>query len=226
MSGIPDKAPAVEGEGAGLAPPFGTFHRLLVVKVATVTLQRKRLWRGPVVVLAVAFAFVAISIYRGHQRKQQSEATEMDNQHWKKATALRAQGKHSEAISEYEQALQKLSHNSDLRHELAYELQLMGEDDEAASQLREIIKIDKDGNGFDDDAEAHLDLGRILERKDNLREALKEYCLAAEAHPDVYFYDSEVHALSKRLNLTTDECRKYLSGDQEENDVPRNIFGF
>ena len=216
MSGIPDKAPAVEGEGAGLAPLFGTFHRLLVVKVATVTFPRKRLWRGPVVVLAVAFALVAISIYRGHQRKQQSEATEMDNQHWKKATALRAQGKHSEAISEYEQALQKLSHNSDLRHELAYELQLVGEDDEAASQLREIIKIDKDGNGVDVDSEVHVDLGRLLERKGNVREALREYCLAADANADVYFYDTEVERLSKQLDVSSKECRKYVQHNDDE----------
>ena len=165
-------------------------------------------------------------MYQAHRQKQQSNATAQDNQHWKKAGELRARGKHGEAVSEYEQALRTLSYNSMLRQELAYELQVIGNDDEAAAQLREAISIDKGGYGDDFDAEAHVDLGRILERKGNLREALSEYCLAAEAHPDVRFYDTEVQTLSKRLNLTPDECRKYVSRDQTEDDVSPNIFGY
>ena len=218
MSGIPDNALAVGGEGAALASPFGTFHRLLVLTFATVTFQRKQLRRGLVVALVVAIALVALTIHRGCQRKQQSEATEMHNQHWKKATALRAQGKHSEAISEYEQALLSLSHNSMLRQELAYELQVAGRDDEALAQLREVLNIDSGREGDDFDSEVHIDLGRILESKGQARDALKEYCLAADISPDVYFYHVEVQRLSKLLNLSSNECPKHLS--RENDDAP------
>ena len=202
----------------GLRRFFAPFIVCWLSRVVTVTFQRQRLWRGPVVALAVAFALVAISIYRGHQRKQQSEATEIDNQHWKKATALRAQGKHSEAVSEYEQALSSLAYNSILRQELAYELQVLGRDDEAAAQLREVLSIDRERNGDGIDSEVHIDLGRILEGKAKTRDALKEYCLAADISPDVYFYHVEAQRLSKLLNLSSNECPKHLS--REDDDAP------
>jgi tetratricopeptide (TPR) repeat protein len=189
--------------------------------VTSVMQGTNRLRRGLIVAVIAVVAVFAVTTFQAHRRKQQSNATAEDNQHWKKARGLRASGKHTEAISEYEQALRTLSHNSGLRQELAHELQVVGNDHEAAAQLREVINIDKEGYGVDYDAEIHADLGRILERKVELPEALKEYCLAAEAHPDVYFYDAEVERLSKRLNLTPDECRKYVSSEEDE--VPDRV---
>jgi tetratricopeptide (TPR) repeat protein len=187
----------------------------------------RRYFSKPVVaVMAIIVVSFAFEMYQAHRHKQQSNATAGDNQHWKKASKLRAAGKHQEAISEYVQALRTLSHNSMLRQELAYELQLTGNDDEAAVQLRKVISIDRatNENKWDLDSEVHSDLGKILERKGDLREGLKEYCLAADISPDVYFYHTEVQRLSKQLNLSSEECGKYLS--HEEDDIPpdRDVF--
>src|ERR1022692_1997200 len=110
---------------------------------------RKHLSKPAVAVVAIIVVIFAAKTYQLHRQNQQSNATAEDNQHWKKARALRARGKHTEAISEYEQALRSLSYNSILRQQLAYELQLVGNDDAAVAQLREIIRIDKEGEGDD-----------------------------------------------------------------------------
>lgn len=185
---------------------------------------RRYLSKPVVAVVTIIVVSLAFEMYQAHRHKQQSNATAEDNQHWKKADKLRARGKHAEAISECEQALRTLSYNSGLRQELAYELQMVGDDDGAAAQLREVIGIDKAGNaGEDFDAEVHIDLGRILERKGDLREGLKEYCLAADISPDVYFYHTELQRLLKQLNLSPKECGKYLS--HEEDNAPPDWDG-
>ena len=98
----------------------------------------------------------------------------------------------------YEQALRTLSYNSMLRQELAYELQVIGNDDEAAVQLRKVISINRGGNGDDFDAEVHIDLARILEKKGDLAGALKDCRLAEEINPDAYFYHTECERLLSR----------------------------
>ena len=82
---------------------------------------RKHFSKPAVAVVAIIVVIFAAKTYQIHRQNQQSNATAEDNQHWKKASALRARGKHAEAISEYEQALRTLSYNSFLRQELPYE---------------------------------------------------------------------------------------------------------
>ncbi len=159
---------------------------------------RKYLSKPVVAGIAILAVIFAVEMYQAHRQKQQGNATAEDNQHWKKAGALRERGKHGEAISEYLQALRTLSYNSILRQELAYELQVIGNDDDAAVQLHEVISIDKGSNVDDFDAEVHIDLARILEKKGDSTGALKECRLAEEIHPDVYFYHTECERLSNR----------------------------
>ena len=76
--------------------------------------------------------------------------------------------------------------------------QITGNDDEAAVQLRKVISINRGENGKDFDAEIHVDLARILEKKGDLTGALKDCRLAEEINPDVYFYHTECGRLSSR----------------------------
>jgi tetratricopeptide (TPR) repeat protein len=185
--------------------------------LATMTQKRRRLGPG-FLVLVIALLLFMVGMYRGWRSHQEGIATQEKNSHWKAARKLRERGKHDDAIVEYQLALQTLSHNSDLRHELAYEYQVVGNDAGAASQLREIISLDTQPDGDDFDADVHVDLGRILERQGDTRQALKEYCLASEAAPDVYFYYSESNRLLKTLNLSPSYCEKFArnrSADDE-----------
>jgi tetratricopeptide (TPR) repeat protein len=160
---------------------------------------RKYFSKPVLAVMAIIVAIFAVEMYQAHRQKQQSNATEKDNQHWKEAGALRAHGKHREAISEYLQALRTLSYNSMLRQQLAYELQVIGNDDDAAVQLHKVISIDQQGYGDDFDAEVHIDLARISEKKGDFTEALKECRLAEDINPDVYFYHTECERISNQF---------------------------
>ena len=89
-------------------------------------------------------------------------------QHYKKGLGLFGDGKHAEAITEYERALALEPKWTDAMHALAMAHLQNGSVDEAIRVGKEIVELDPD------DAFAHTSLSIFYQRKDMIEEAEKE----------------------------------------------------
>jgi tetratricopeptide (TPR) repeat protein len=178
------------------------------------TLGRRRLWSMPVGNVVCSALLVTLGTLTWKQahvyhdietlwRDTVAKNPDVWMAHNNLGIVLENQGRQSEAIEHYKEALRLKPDYVEAHNNLGFALSQVGKPDEAIRQYEEALRIDPD------DVEAHNNLGNALLQMGKLDEAIKQYEEALRTKPDYVDAHNNLGAALLRLGRLPEAIQQW-----------------